>query len=54
MLRINLILDGNYLLYKSVFILDRIKTLYGDLETLLLRDYNNISNVFAYDDLFNI
>lgn len=54
MLKINLVLDGNYLLYKSVFILDRVKTLYGDLETLLLRDYNNISNVFAYDMIYFI
>jgi len=52
MLKINLVLDGNYLLYKSVFILDRLKTLYGDLETLLLRDYNNISNVFQYDMIY--
>jgi len=52
MLRINLIIDGNYLLYKSVFILDKIKSLYGDLETLLLRDYNNISSVFQYDMIY--
>lgn len=54
MLKINLLLDGNYLLYKSVFILDRLRTLYGDLETLLLRDYNNISSVFQYDMIYFI
>lgn len=54
MLKIQLIIDGNYLLYKSVFILDRLRTLYGDLETLLLKDYNNISNVFAYDMIYFI
>lgn len=54
MLKVNLVLDGNYLLYKSVFILDRIRTLYGDLEALLLRDYNNISSVFNYDMIYFI
>lgn len=52
MLKIQLIIDGNYLLYKSVFILDKLKTLYGDLETLLLRDYNNLSNAFQYDMIY--
>lgn len=52
MLKINLIIDGNYTLMKSVFMLDRLRTLYGDLETLLLRDYNNISNVFQYDMIY--
>jgi len=54
MLKINLVIDGNYTLYRSVFILNKIKTLYGDLETLLLRDYNNISNVFQYDMIYFI
>lgn len=49
MLRTILCLDGNYLLFKSVFILDKLRTLYGDLETLLLKDYNNITNAFNYD-----
>lgn len=52
MLKSTLILDGNYLLYKSVFILNKIKTLYGDLETLLLKDYNNISTNFQYDMIY--
>lgn len=52
MLRTNLIVDGNYILYKSVFILNKIKTLYGDLETLLLKDYNNISTYFQYDMIY--
>lgn len=52
MLRTNIIFDGNYLLYKSVFILDRVKTLYGDLETLLLRDFNKLSTVFNYDTIY--
>jgi 5'-3' exonuclease len=36
------------MLYRAVFILHRLKTLYGDLETLLLNDYNNITNAYPY------
>jgi 5'-3' exonuclease len=54
MLKINLVIDGNYVLYRSVFILDRLKTLYGDLETLLLRDYNKLSTVYPYDNIYFI
>ena len=32
--------------------LHRLKTLYGDLETLLLNDYNNISNAFPYNLIY--
>lgn len=52
MLKPILVIDGNYLLYKSVFILKKLKTLYGDLETLLLKDYNKISNIFQYDKIY--
>lgn len=54
MLKVCLCIDGNYLLYKSVFILDRIRTLYGDLETLLLKDYNKLSTDFEYDMIYFI
>jgi hypothetical protein len=52
MINLKLIIDGNYMLYRSVFILHRLKTLYGDLETLLLNDYNNISNAFPYNLIY--
>lgn len=48
MINMSLLIDGNYMLYRSVFILHKLKTLYGDLETLLLSDYNNISNAYPY------
>ena len=48
MISMNLVLDGNYVLYRSVFILQKLKTLYGDLETLLLSDYNKISNAYPF------
>ena len=52
MINMNLIIDGNYQLYRSVFILHRLRTLYGDLETLLLNDYNNITNAFPYNLIY--
>jgi hypothetical protein len=52
MINFSLCLDGNYFLYRAVFILHRLKTLYGDLETLLLNDYNNISNAYPYSVIY--
>ena len=54
MINLNLVIDGNYFLYRSVFILHKLKTLYGDLETLLLNEYNNISNAFPYTMIYFI
>ena len=54
MINMNLILDGNYQLYRSVFILHKLKTLYGDLETLLLNDYNNITNAYPFNVIYFI
>lgn len=51
---LNLIIDGNYLLMRAVFILQKIKTLREDLETLLLKDYNNISNAYPYKVIYFI
>ena len=48
----NLIIDGHYMLMRSVFILHRLKTLYGDLETLLLTDYNKISNAYPFNLIY--
>lgn len=54
MISMNLIIDGNYQLYRSVFILHKLRTLYGDLETLLLNDYNNISNAYPFHVIYFI
>jgi len=54
MINVNLLVDGNYFLYRAVFILHRLKTLYGDLETLLLNDYNNITNAYPYTLIYFI
>lgn len=50
----NLIIDGNYLLYRGVFILHKLKTLYGDLETLLLNDYNKLTNDYPFNAIYFI
>jgi hypothetical protein len=50
----SLLIDGNYMLYRSVFILHKLRTLYGDLETLLLNDYNNITNAYPYKLIYFI
>jgi len=52
MINLNLIYDGNYVLYRSVFILHKLKTLYGDLETLLLNDYNNLVSAFPFNVIY--
>lgn len=52
MISMNLIIDGHYMLIRSVFILHRLKTLYGDLETLLLSDYNNITNAYPFKVIY--
>jgi 5'-3' exonuclease len=48
MVKLCLLIDANYMMYRSVFILQKLKTLYGDLETLLLNDYNNITNAYPF------
>jgi 5'-3' exonuclease len=54
MVQLNLVIDGNYLLYRAVFILHKLRTLYGDLETLLLNDYTNISNSYSFNAIYFI
>jgi len=52
MIILNLCVDGNYQLYRSVFILHKLKTLYGDLETLLLNEYNNLTNAYPFHVIY--
>jgi len=48
MVKVNLIIDGSYLLYKNVFILQKFKSI-QDLEDLLLKDYNRISKSYPFN-----
>jgi len=52
MIALSLCIDGNYMLYRSVFILHKLKTLYGDLETLLLNDFNNLTNAYNFNKIY--
>jgi len=52
MIKISCVIDGNYLLYRAVFILHKLKTLYGDLETLLLNDFNNLTNAYHFNKIY--
>jgi len=51
MIKNNLILDGNYILMKNVFILKKLRAL-SDLEMLLNRDLENTSKLFPYDNVY--
>jgi len=52
MIKLSLVCDGNYLLFRAVFILHKLRTLYGDLETLLLNDYNNLTNSYPFHVIY--
>lgn len=47
-----LTIDGNYLLMKDVFILHYMKSLYVDLEKLLLNDINKLMKMYPFDKVF--
>ena len=51
-MKASLIIDGNYLLNKDVFILFAMKTLYSDLGTLLRKDLSNLSKKYAFDRIY--
>jgi len=51
MIKANIIIDGNYLLYKNVFILKKLRAL-TDLEILLNRDFDNISRSFPFENVY--
>ncbi len=52
MVKLSITIDGNYFLYRAVFILHKLRTLYGDLETLLLKDYNNMTNAYPFHMIY--
>lgn len=53
-MKLNLIIDGNYLMQKSVFILYKLRNLYTDLPVILERDYNTLSNLFYFSKIYFI
>jgi 5'-3' exonuclease len=51
-MKVNLTIDGNYLLHKDVFILFSMKTLYSDLPILLRKDLDTLSKMYAWDKVY--
>jgi len=53
-MRLNLIIDGNYLMQKSVFVLFKLRNLYTDLPVILEKDYNTLTNLFYFNKIYFI
>lgn len=51
-MKVNLILDSNYLLYKDVFILKKLRRIKQDLAELLMRDFQKLSKSFSFDNIY--
>lgn len=51
-MKASLIIDGNYLLNKDVFILYEMRTLYSDLGTLLRKDLTNLTKKYSFDQIY--
>lgn len=52
MLKTQVIIDGNFLLYKDVFILKKIRSIKEDLLNLLINDFNKITRSFPFDNIY--
>jgi 5'-3' exonuclease len=51
-MKLNLIIDGNYLLNKNIFILFKDKSLYSSLEEILNVEFKKISNMYMFDNIY--
>lgn len=51
-MKTTLIIDGNYLLFKDVFILLYMKSLYVDLEKLLRNDIKKLTKMYPFDKIY--
>lgn len=51
MIKCNIIIDGNYLLYKNLFILKKLRAI-SDLKQLLHKDYENLTKSFSYENIY--
>lgn len=47
-----LLIDGNSNLYKDVFILKKTRTIGQDLKTLLQKDFERITGIYPFDNVF--
>lgn len=51
-MRTALIIDGNYLLHKDVFILHAMKSLHKDLQNLMRLDIDKLMKMYSFDDIY--
>jgi 5'-3' exonuclease len=51
-MKINLIIDGNYILNKNVFSLLKHNMLYGELRAVLDKSLNNFKSFYFFDNIF--
>jgi len=51
-MKINLIIDGNYLLYRNVFILKNNTSIKADLEDYLLDDFSKLSKLLYFNKIY--
>ena len=52
MIKVNMCIDGSYLLYKCVFILRKTKSINMDLEDLLHIEFNKIIRSYDYNNIY--
>ena len=52
MIKTNIVIDGNYILYKSVFILRKTRSIDIDLEDLLHIELNKLVRAYSYDNIY--
>jgi 5'-3' exonuclease len=53
-IKLNLIIDSNYILYKSVFSLMKTRTLYGDLYRALEVNFGNYFKKYPFDNIYMV
>lgn len=51
-LKTNFIIDGNYMLYRSVFILKKTRTIKQDLKVLLKKDLEKAIDIHPFDNIY--
>jgi len=51
-MKLSLIIDGNFLLYKDVFILKKLRRIKQDLKELLLNDLTKLSKSFPFENIY--
>jgi len=53
-MRVSVVIDGSFLLYKDVYILKNLRRIKQDLKELLINDIKKITKSFTFDDVYFI